>query len=101
MLNIRPLSRDLQKISQSELSEIPGRVTEDLQSLKLWIGQQPHLKVRHDDQFLIQFLRGCKYSLERAKEKLDNFYTLGTKYPELFSITDIDDIKFRENYNMG
>jgi len=36
-----------------------------------------------DDQFLMTFLRGCKYSIERVKEKLDMFYTLRSAIPEL------------------
>lgn len=38
-----------------------------------------------DDQWLIAFLRGCKYSLERTKEKLDLYYTLRTITPELYT----------------
>ncbi|XP_013105370.2 alpha-tocopherol transfer protein [Stomoxys calcitrans] len=38
-----------------------------------------------DNQFLIAFLRGCKYSLEKAKKKLDGFYTMRSNFPDLFS----------------
>ncbi|XP_075167108.1 alpha-tocopherol transfer protein-like [Haematobia irritans] len=101
MAQIKPLSAELQKIACDELGEVPSRISEDLAALKLWIKQQPHLHARTDDQFLIQFLRGCKYSLERAKEKLDNFNALRSKYPELFLTTDVDDPKFKENYSLG
>lgn len=41
-----------------------------------------------DDQWLLAFLRGCKFSLERTKEKLDMYYTVRTLTPEYFSDRD-------------
>jgi len=37
-----------------------------------------------DSQFLITFLRGCKFSLERTKAKMDMYYTLRTALPEFY-----------------
>ncbi|XP_075168689.1 alpha-tocopherol transfer protein-like [Haematobia irritans] len=100
MANIRPLNEDLQKAA-AELGEIPSRLVEDLTALKEWIAQQPHLKANTDDQFLVAFLRGCKYSLERAKAKIDKFFTLKSKFPEIFCATNVDDPKLRELIRMG
>lgn len=36
-------------------------------------------------------LRGCKYSLEKTKEKLDNYWTLKTAIPEFFANRDPND----------
>ncbi|XP_075167517.1 alpha-tocopherol transfer protein-like [Haematobia irritans] len=101
MSSIKPLSKDLQKIAIEELNELPSRISQDLETLKTWIEKQPHLKARTADQWLIQFLRGCKYSVERAKEKIDLYFTLKTKYPEVFGFTDVDDPKFQEYFNLG
>lgn len=100
MIQIKPLTPDLQKIAETELGEVPSRIYNDLQSLKTWIEQQPHLKARTDDQFLIQYLRGCKYSLEIAKTKIDYLYTLKTKFPEEFNVTDVTDKCFRDIYRL-
>ncbi|XP_030380155.1 alpha-tocopherol transfer protein-like [Scaptodrosophila lebanonensis] len=100
-LKIRPLSPELQQAAKEQLNEVPERIEADLEAFKTWIKQQPHLNPRTDDQFLIAFLRGCKFSLERAKSKLDKYYTLRTKYPEYFNITDVDDPKFREIHRLG
>ncbi|XP_075167478.1 clavesin-2-like [Haematobia irritans] len=99
MANIKPLPDDLQEIAIRELGEVPTRIPEDLDNLKKWIEQQPHLKACTDDQFLIQFLRYSKYSLEKAKRKIDLFYTLKTKYPDLFVTYDVDDSLFRKKHN--
>lgn len=101
MSNIRPLSPALQKIAIEELSEDPSRIDADIETLRAWIQQQPHLKARTDDQFLVAFLRGCKYSLERAKSKIDKFYTLITKYPDIFTVRGMDDNTIKEYLRLG
>ncbi|XP_061394369.1 alpha-tocopherol transfer protein-like [Musca vetustissima] len=101
MPQIRPLPTELQKIAIDELGEVSNRIADDLSDLKEWIQQQPHLKACVEDQFLVQFLRGSKYSLEKAKEKLNNFYTFSTKYPYLRSADDVDDPIFRKLHRTG
>ncbi|KAM7345753.1 alpha-tocopherol transfer protein-like [Cochliomyia hominivorax] len=101
MTQIKALPLELQKVAEQELGEVPARISEDLQNLKLWIQQQPHLNARLDDQFLIQYLRGCKYSLEKAKAKIDLFFTLKSKFPEFSNPTDVNGAKFREMFNYG
>ncbi|XP_017014306.1 alpha-tocopherol transfer protein-like [Drosophila takahashii] len=98
---IRPLTPELQKVAKEQLMEDPARLEADLLAFRTWIEQQPHLNPRMDDQFLVAFLRGCKFSLERAKSKLDKFYTLKTKYPEYFRITSTTEGKFREIHRTG
>lgn len=82
---INPLNEALQKIAKEQLNEVESRIAEDLQALRTWLEKQPHIKARTDDQFLVSFLRGCKYSLEKAKSKIDYFYTIKTMMPELFA----------------
>uniref|UniRef100_A0A1I8P560 CRAL-TRIO domain-containing protein n=1 Tax=Stomoxys calcitrans TaxID=35570 RepID=A0A1I8P560_STOCA len=99
MAQIKPLPDDFQEIATRELGEVTSRIPEDLEDLKSWIEQQPHLKACTDDQFLVQFLRGSKYSLEKAKRKIDQFYTLRTKYPEFLLTCDVDEPIFRKIHN--
>jgi len=56
---------------------------EDVNHLRQWLAKQPHMRSRDDDRFLLQFLRGCKFSLERAKEKLELYHELKTHCPEM------------------
>lgn len=101
MALVRPLSAQLQKVAIEELGEVPSRIDKDLEDLKAWIKLQPHLRARTDDQYLIQFLRGCKYSMEKAKKKVDYIHAIRTKWPEMFHIIDLDDKRFRDFYNTG
>ncbi|XP_058460978.1 alpha-tocopherol transfer protein-like [Malaya genurostris] len=88
MVNIRPLPEALSEKARLELNERPERIEEDLSALRQWLAKNPHIRSRVDDQFLVCFLRGCKYSLERTKEKLDMFYTVRTMSPELIRSRD-------------
>ncbi|XP_017120159.1 alpha-tocopherol transfer protein-like [Drosophila elegans] len=91
MAKLRPLSAELRRIAESELNEVEERVPADLEALRDWLTKQPHLRARQDDQFLVGFLRGCKFSLEKTKSKLDHFYTIKTLMPELFASRVVDE----------
>lgn len=86
--SFRPISKELNDKAAQELNEDPKRVQETLKMFHEWINKQPHLNVRSDDQHLITFLRGCKWSLQLAKQKIDYFYTLRTLLPDLFRSRD-------------
>ncbi|KAI9586028.1 hypothetical protein GQX74_001875 [Glossina fuscipes] len=101
MLQIRLLNEDLQRKAREELNEVPARIHEDLKTLKTWIEEQPHLCANTDDQFLICFLRGCKYSLEKAKKKIDSYYSFKTKFPEFCNITNVSSARLREIFRSG
>ncbi|GJQ86158.1 hypothetical protein Trydic_g13438 [Trypoxylus dichotomus] len=87
-MSIRPLSKELQAKAIAELNEKPDRVREDIEYMKEWLKKQPHLPRDIDDQFILTYLRGCKFSLEKTKIKLDAFYTLRGMLPEFFSNRD-------------
>ncbi|KAH8234405.1 hypothetical protein KR038_009116, partial [Drosophila bunnanda] len=89
--DLRPLNPELRSIAAAELNEVEERVPADLAALRDWLAKQPYLRARQDDQFLIGFLRGCKFSLEKTKSKLDHFYTIKTLMPELFGSRLVDD----------
>ncbi|XP_046386013.1 alpha-tocopherol transfer protein-like [Ischnura elegans] len=73
---------------QKDLNEEPSKNEESLQHIKEWLEKQPHLPQVDDDQRLITFLRGCKFSLEKTKRKLDMYYTMRTALPEFFANRD-------------
>lgn len=87
-LAIRPLSTQLQAVAKEQLNEEPEKIQENLEMLREWIKKSTHLRSRTDDQFLVAFLRGCKFSLEKAKQKLDMYHTLRTHIPELMRDRD-------------
>ena len=71
-------TEELAKAAKDDLGEDRTRLLGDIKTLKLWISKSPHLNstIRQDDAYLTMFLRGCKFSLERTKEKLDFHHTV-------------------------
>ncbi|XP_063985491.1 retinol-binding protein pinta-like isoform X2 [Diachasmimorpha longicaudata] len=100
-MNIRALPADLKKVAKKELKEDEKRIAEHVKYITEWLEKQPHMNGRTDPQWLVAFLRGCKYSLERTKEKLDTFYTVRTHLPEIFLQRDLDDRVIREVLDLG
>ncbi|KAH8305007.1 hypothetical protein KR059_001280 [Drosophila kikkawai] len=99
---VRPLPAGLQKVAIEELNEVPSRVESDIGALREWLQRQPHLCSCVADQFLLSFLRGSKFSLEKAKQKIDRFYSLQAVIPEIFNEHRLaDDPQVLEIIRMG
>ncbi len=98
---VRALNSSLKKVAQEELNEEPGNIKENLDALKEWLKKSVHIQALTNDQFLIAFLRGCKYSLDRAKKKIYMYYTLRTHIPELIKDRDPLDKKTSEIIKLG
>jgi hypothetical protein len=99
--NIRPLSPELQERAKKELNEVPERLESDIAAIREWLKKQPHILANPDDQMIVAFLRGCKFSLERTKEKIDLYYTMRTALPEFFKGRDIKNSITREILELG
>lgn len=84
----RKLSKALQKVAETELNEEPTRIGKDFNHIRQWMKKQPHLNFEIEDQFLLSILRFSKFSLERAKERIDNYYSMRTLAPEVFANRD-------------
>lgn len=65
-------------------------VAKDVTLIREWLDKQPHLPKDMDDGRLRTFLRGCKFSPEKVKQKLDMYYTMRNAVPEFFSNRDIN-----------
>uniref|UniRef100_A0A8D8HGE0 Alpha-tocopherol transfer protein-like n=1 Tax=Culex pipiens TaxID=7175 RepID=A0A8D8HGE0_CULPI len=77
-LAIRPISIELAEVARKSLNEDPIQCRSQLEVLRSWFRERSNLHGSLDDQVLVTFLRGCKFSLEKAKEKLALFYWIRT-----------------------
>jgi len=83
---VSTLSPEIVQIAKEELEEDDHRRAQNVQILRDWLKKQPHMKsCPTDAKFLLAFLRGCKYSLEKSKKKIDLTMTLRSLLPEFFS----------------
>ena len=68
---------DLLEAARLDLGEDRKTLPRDLETIRNWISKCPHLHtIKQDDAFLLMFLRACKFSLEKTKDKLDMFFTV-------------------------
>lgn len=101
MEKMRSISKSLQNKAIRDLNENPLTLESEIAALKKWICETPHLKARTDDQFLLTFLRGSKHDLEKAKAKIEMFYTCRSSMPEIMSNRDPLDPHLRKIIRLG
>ncbi|XP_046459123.1 alpha-tocopherol transfer protein-like isoform X1 [Daphnia pulex] len=83
---VTTLSPEMIEKAEKELGEDEHRRAESVLALREWVKKQPHLRAMPlDAKFLLRYLRGCKYSMEKTKTKLDLTLTLRSALPEFFS----------------
>lgn len=87
-MEIREISFELLKVAEKELNEVPEKTMIHIQTIREWIKENSHMKVRSDAQFLLAFLRGCKFNLDKVKQKIELFYTIRQKSPEIMKHRD-------------
>lgn len=86
---------------QKILKETPFMMENSLKNLKDWLQKSSDIKSRSDDQFLINFLRHCNYSLEETKQKLLNFYSMRSNAPKLMTNRDVTDETIMKIIELG
>lgn len=74
--------------ASEHLNEIEGEKQKRIDGIRKWLGDNPKLGARTEDEHIVCFLRGCKYDTERTKEKIRSFYTMRAEVPEWFSNRD-------------
>ncbi|XP_057368645.1 alpha-tocopherol transfer protein-like [Daphnia carinata] len=86
---VTTLTPEIIEKAEKELSEDDHLRTQSVLALREWAKKQPHLEsMPLDAQFLLKYLRGCKFSMEKTKKKLDMTLTLRTALPEYFGDWD-------------
>ncbi|XP_055600160.1 alpha-tocopherol transfer protein-like [Uranotaenia lowii] len=100
-LNVRPISEVLEEKARVELSEDEKQIPSELETIRAWLQQCQHIRGRTDDQLLLGFLRACKHSLEKFKQKMDTYYSIRSVLPEVMANRDPMDPFIRKVIKMG
>lgn len=79
------LTPDLVAKAREELQEKPEWRLRDVQALRdMVLKDQPNLRTRLDDAFLLRFLRARKFDYDRALQLLLNYHMSRRAWPEVF-----------------
>ncbi|XP_072934251.1 alpha-tocopherol transfer protein-like [Epargyreus clarus] len=89
-------SGEMWKKIRVELNEDVNTRDRDLEAIKDWMRKQPHLPDEWDEGRIMTFLRGCSFSLEKCKRKLDMYFTMRAACPEFFTNRDINSQELRD-----
>lgn len=70
--------------AKQAIGEDDERKEATLKIIKEWLKKQSHLTCSPDDRFILMYARGCKYSLEKIKRKIDLCLTMRALLPDIF-----------------
>ncbi|XP_066145599.1 retinol-binding protein pinta [Euwallacea fornicatus] len=74
------------KYAKENLNETDTNRVICLEDLKQWLKDEvPWINARNEDRYLLPFLRGCKFNLEKTKVKMINYYCMKRDRPEWFA----------------
>ncbi|KAK4297854.1 hypothetical protein Pmani_029763 [Petrolisthes manimaculis] len=95
------LSEEVLRVAREELGENPATREQEVEAVRAWLVRQPHLNARTDRTTILRYLRGCKFSQEKAKAKLEVYYTCKGAMPDMFHRRDPLDPSLRTILKMG
>lgn len=82
-LDLEDLDEEYKKRATKDLRETPENVQEALKAIRQMIKDEPGLNLPiEDEQFLIKFLRPCKYYPNSAFRLMKKFYVFKAKHPK-------------------
>ncbi|KAI4470669.1 alpha-tocopherol transfer protein-related [Holotrichia oblita] len=70
------------------LNETHETRAKSLEEIKNWLIENPNICAKSDDLNILAFLRGCKFRLDKTKQKIQNYYEMRSKVPEWFANRD-------------
>ncbi|XP_065333942.1 alpha-tocopherol transfer protein-like [Cloeon dipterum] len=73
---------------------------EDVQHIQKWMTHQKHLPTI-SDEFVLLFLHSCEYSLERAKNTIETYFTIRAGVPEFFARRDPKTADIKNSLNVA
>ncbi|XP_050699348.1 retinol-binding protein pinta-like [Eriocheir sinensis] len=95
------LSPEVERVAREELGEDPVSRENDIETVRQWLVRQPGLNARTDRTTILRYLRGCKFSLEKTKTKMEVYYTSKGANPDMFQGRDPLDPNLRSIIKLG
>lgn len=71
--------------ARKSLGETTDTREKCLCELRKWLDDNPHINANRDTVSLLHFLRGSKFRMDKAKNRIQNFYRLRAERSEWFA----------------
>ncbi|XP_033209460.1 retinol-binding protein pinta-like [Belonocnema kinseyi] len=83
-VDFKLLTAEQQEFAASYLNELEEIRDQKIEEIRQWILKSEDLCARTDDNFILYFLRGCKFKIDRTKWKLRNYHKQRATMTEWF-----------------
>ncbi|KAK9880116.1 hypothetical protein WA026_008631 [Henosepilachna vigintioctopunctata] len=91
----------VQNYAEKMLNETEVARQNGFKEIKKWAADNPHLHIRTDEKYILPFLRGCKFNLDKTKKKMENFYLMRRDRTEWFKNRNVLSGDIGELVKMG
>lgn len=96
------LSQRYKEIALKALHENEAVRNQALQQLREWIAKDPHIiAVRTDPNFLLRFLRPCKFNVPATLSMIQRYLTCRDRYARWFKNLNVTDPKLSALFDAG
>ncbi|KAM8704287.1 hypothetical protein ACLKA7_008827 [Drosophila subpalustris] len=96
MANLRTLEPLLAALALAECNEQQSEREALISTVQTWIAKSPYLKARTDAQWILAFLRRCRFSVEETKRRIDNYYSLRNVFPEVLGSRQVTEALMKQ-----
>ncbi|KAK4880034.1 hypothetical protein RN001_008180 [Aquatica leii] len=84
----REWTKELELKALDEVYEVTNKKEQDINHIRKWLLLEPNIRARSDREWILNFLRGCKFNIPKTQEKLKYLHMVKTTLPEFYSNRD-------------
>lgn len=82
------LNENAREFAEKNLGETDKIREHAIHQIREWLQENPKINAKNDDRSILAFLRGCKFNIEKTKEKISKYYKMRAEIPEWFANRD-------------
>lgn len=98
---VSTLPPKFQKIAEKELRETESRRKQALEQIGEWLKKHPHIKKYPDGNFIVRYLRKCKFNVAETCKFLESDFRARQLKASYFGTTDVGESRMQELLGSG
>ncbi|KAF5306356.1 hypothetical protein FQR65_LT07380 [Abscondita terminalis] len=97
----RVLSEAIQETANKELNETLAKREDSVKEIEKWLHEHPQICIQRGHLWLLNYIRGCEYNIEKVKEMLTVYAKLEELLPELVCNRDPSSLEVQDVIENG